>query len=199
MATVILVEGTWGGGWAYPGSPLRKKLEARNFKCIRFQGWSTDVDGVPNFLGLEAGKHADWIAGGYAFGYQLASLPFEERNVICHSHGINPVLYQAKNSQVPIRNLVSVCSPVRGDMQETATAARPYIKHWRHISATDWDFMQRAGELFDGHWNWKQVRKWEQADENVQIPKIGHSKLLNDPAWVEEWDGLGNIDYLTQD
>jgi hypothetical protein len=194
MPKVFLVEGTWGGTWAEEGSSLRQFLEARGLECVRFRGWTTDVDGVPNVL--ESGKHADWISGGFALGYQLETVPYEDRNIICHSHGINPVLYQGAQSCVAIRNLISVCSPVRKDMQGTANDARPHIKRWRHISATDWDFMQRAGELFDGQWSWSQVRKWAQADENVQIPKIGHSKMMYDPDKIVLWEEVGNIDYL---
>jgi hypothetical protein len=48
--TVILVEGTWGGDWAHPGSPFRRMLEAAGFTVLWFEGWTLNVGGVPNIL-----------------------------------------------------------------------------------------------------------------------------------------------------
>lgn len=193
MTDVILVEGTFGGKWAQPGSKFRKALEGNGFRPRLFQGWSTNVGGVPNIL--SGGPHSDWQSGGYALGYYLADLPFESRNIICHSHGINPVLYQAKLVGHPIRRLVSVCSPVRSDMLETANEAKPLIGRWRHIADRDGDKWQRLGELFDGHLGWCKT-KWPQANENVTVPHIGHSGILMEDELIQLWVTDGHFEFL---
>jgi hypothetical protein len=195
--TVTLVEGTFGGTWAAdPISPFRVDLRQHDFIALHFQGWTLSVDGVPIDV-WQPGRHRDWIAGGYAVSYFLERLPFEDRNLIVHSYGLNVILYalQLRGDVVPIRRLISVCSPVRRDMQEVADAARPYVDRWRHIAAGNYDPWQFFGELFDGHVGWNE-RKWSQAHENVTIPGIGHSKLLSDPAFVDLWSTDGNYDFL---
>lgn len=193
MTTVILIEGTFGGDWAQPGSPFRQMLEAHAFNVIRFEGWSLNVDGVPNIF--SRGKHRDWVSGGFGLGYLMARMSFEDCNIICHSHGIGPVLYELCNVKRPVRRLVSVCSPVRRDLQDTAIAAKPLIGRWRHIASSQGDPWQRMGELFDGHFGWDE-RQWAQADENVSIHGIGHSKLLNDPKFLDLWATDGMLDFL---
>jgi hypothetical protein len=195
---VVLYQGTHGGAWAKdPLSPFRQRLREKRLSVTVFEGWSMDVDGVPSLW--SAGKHADWIAGGHAGYYLLKTLPYEARNLIAHSHGVNPILYTCKLHQLPIRRLITVCSPVRDDMQAIADAAKPHIGRWRHICSSRGDPWQRAGELFDGHFTWpfsKAARQWRQADENLSIPAIGHSKLLNDPTFLDLWQTDGMFDFL---
>lgn len=193
VTTVILVEGTFGGSWAEPGSPFRQMLEANEFNVIRFEGWSLNVGGVPNLL--SRGKHRDWVAGGYGLGYLMQRLSFDDCNIVLHSHGIGVALYEMCNVKIPVRRLISVCSPVRRDLQEAANAAKPIIGRWRHIASSNGDPWQRLGELFDGHLGWDD-RTWPQADENVSIPRIGHSKLLNDPKFLDLWKTDGMLDFL---
>jgi len=193
MTTVILVEGTWGGEWARARSPFSCMLRAHEFAPMRLQGWSKNLDGVPNLL--EHGQHRDWIAGGYALAYFLRGLDGADRNIICHSHGIAPVLYAAVRENVQIRRLISVCSPVRQDLQRQATVAAHRIGRWRHISSNNGDPWQLLGELFDGHVGLGE-RKWMQADENLVIPGIGHAGLLNDPTFLDLWQTDGMLDFL---
>jgi hypothetical protein len=191
---VVLIEGTWGGTWASdPASPFRDLLRRHGCSALVFEGWSTDVDGVPSLW--RRGKHADWIAGGHALAYFLRGLPYEARNIVCHSHGVASALYCGALEREPIRRLITVCAPVRRDMQDVADAAKPYIGRWRQISSNQGDPMQRLGELFDGHFGWGE-RKWRQADENLSIPGIGHSKLLNDPTFLDLWQTDGMLDFL---
>jgi hypothetical protein len=178
---LVLVEGTWGGQWATDEGPdsFRAFLEAHDFTTIRFRGWSGDVDGVPSVLD---NGHGDWIGGGYGLRYFLAGLPYEARNILCHSHGIAPVLYQATMTNgdrpLPIRSLVSVCSPPRREFQELgAQATRTgQIGYWRHVYAQGWDTWARLGQVFDGHWGWR--RTFPAAHENVGEPGIGHSGIF---------------------
>jgi hypothetical protein len=193
---VILVEGTWGGDWAKPGSAFRQFLRAHGIETRRFEGWTESIDGVPNVL--ESGKHADWIAGGKAFGYYMRDVPYEDANIIVHSHGLQPVLYYAAATKRPIRRLISICSPVRSDMRVVALQAVPKIGRWRHVHSNGGDLMQLAGELFDGHLGW--TRDWHLPGvsnvDNLTIPGIGHSKLLNDPTFYDLWETDGLLDFL---
>lgn len=193
MTTAILVEGTWGGDWARARSPFCRMLRLHDFAPMRFQGWTGNVSGVPNIL--SKGAHRDWVAGGYALAYFLRGLDYADRNLIVHSHGLAPVIYAAVRERVEIRRLISVCSPVRRDLQHQASGAVQRIGRWRHIAAATGDPWQRLGELFDGHFGWGE-RKWKQAHENLSIPGIGHSGLLNDPKFLDLWETDGMLDFL---
>lgn len=209
--TVVLVEGTWGGAWAQDGSPFRQLLEAQGFEVLRFQGWTESVDGVPNVF--ENGHHADWIAGGRALGYFTKDLPYEALNFIGHSHGGQVCLYRAADASAPpIRRLITVCTPVRDDMRLVAMLAAKRIDRWRHVASNDgdvmqllgdvrsgsFDFMQLFGELGDGQLGLK--REWHLPGvtnvDNVRIPGIGHTKLLNDPRFLDLWKTDGLLDFL---
>jgi len=192
MPTVILIPGTWGGknDWSCEGSLFRRYLTTRGFDAVQFRGWSGDVDGFL-FDPLENGGHSDWIAGGWALRYLLAREPYP---VIAHSHAGQVCAYCAAETRAPLSALVTVCTPVRKDMREIYRNARLNIGHWRHVYASGWDLMQRAGELFDGHVGWE--RKMAEADDNVAIPKISHSKLLEDPTFFHWWEDAGLLDVL---
>lgn len=192
MQTVILVPGTWGGtnDWSCEGSPFRKYLETHGFAALQFRGWSGDVDGFL-YDPLENGSHADWKAGGWALKYLFAKDTYP---VIGHSHAGNVIAYAAADTEATISALVTVCTPVRKDMQAVYRRARLNIGHWRHVYASDWDFIQMAGSLFDRHVGFE--RKMAEAHDNVGIPKISHSKLLEDPAYFHWWEDAGLLDVL---
>ena len=178
--TLVLVPGTNGGkdDWTSAGSPFRVFFIGKGYRCIQFLGWTGDLDGVPGIVG-ENGKHADWIAGGWAASYLLAAMPYEDRVVIAHSHGGNVMPYACALAGLSIRALITVCTPVRKDMFDTYAAAKPHIGHWTHVYADGWDLWQRAGELFDGAVGWN--RTMPAADQNVGLTGISHTKLLTDP------------------
>lgn len=198
---LILIPGTWRGKWATDTGhgTLRDHLEVTGFEPRLFRGWSSDIDGLPSIFGLghddDGDPNTDWRAGGWSLRYYLSRIPFSERNLLVHSHGINPVLYQATlpangEAQVPIRTLVSVCSPSREDMQSRAEQAviRGLIGRWHHVHAIGWDFFARAGQLFDGNVGWR--LKWPAAHQNIGLKDIGHSKLLNDPSFRPHLDAI---------
>ncbi len=195
ITNVVLVEGTFGGDWARSRSAFSRLLRIHHFAPMRFQGWTGNLAGVPlNFR--SKGEHRDWIAGGYALSYFLRGLDYADRNLIVHSHGLAPVLYACVREKVDIRRLVSVCSPVRRDLQRQAAGAVQRIGRWRHVSSNDGDFWQWAGELFDGHIQWGRERAWKQAHENLRIPGIGHSRLFNDRRFLDLWQTDGMFDFL---
>jgi hypothetical protein len=191
MPTIILVPGTFhsDGDWSCPGSPFRLYLASRGFECVRFEGWSGDVDGLPQ--PFENGNHSDWKAGGFALGYLLAKQPAP---IIAHSHGGNVVAYAAGLVGISIPALVTVCTPVRKDMAAWYARSRPRIGHWRHVYSLSFDFWQRAGELLDGQVGWS--REMTEAHNNIGIPAIGHSGLVDAPEHFHYWEDAGMLDVL---
>jgi hypothetical protein len=143
--------------------------------------WSGDIDGV--ITGLDH----DWYAGGQALRYYLRTVPLKDRNIICHSHGLQVVLFAcAIIPRMPINCLISVCSPIRADMRQMAASARPYIGHWQHIYESGFDLMQRLGSLFDKN---VAINKDEPiADANYPIKGIGHSGVLYYEQYFPRWD-----------
>jgi hypothetical protein len=202
VTTIHLVEGTWGGDWTVDTGPESFRAWVRQYDCLSivFRGWSTDVDGVPSLF--DRSGNYDWIAGGYALRDRLAAYPYERRNLLVHSHGIAPVLYQCALTDpecpaVPIRRLLSVCSPPRKDLEAVAkhAMAAGMIGAWRHIYAGGWDSMARFGQVFDGHWGWR--RTWDVPGMvNVAEQGVGHSGLFT-PAYRERFREGGHLAFLT--
>lgn len=184
---VVLVPGTWGGAWCQPGAPFFEFLKTRGFSPVYFQGWSCDVDGLPTLGKIREGRsHANWMSGGWALRYLLEDLPLEDRNVIAHSHGGQIALYAAGQADLELNRVITVCTPVRGDLRDLAARARTRIQAHRQIYAAGWDFWMRAGEFIDGHFGWQ--RDMAFAHENQAFKGIGHSGLLNDPRFFELWN-----------
>lgn len=191
MTTLCLVPGTHGGAWAEPGSALRAYLEQLGFRCILFP-WSYDVGGAPSLTDADKkGRDSDWAAGGYSTRFEILArgLRYADLNFAVHSHGIEPLIYQAVLPAIEgleairIRSLISICSPPRADAQPLYQQARAagMIGYHKHIHAIGWDFWARAGQAFDGHFGWN--LEWKGADANVGIEGIGHTGLLEDPKW----------------
>lgn len=190
---VVLVEGTWHGAWAQPETPFRYALSRAGFQVSMppFE-WSGDISGIPSLTASR--KHSDWKAGGAALAYYLRNLPYEDRNIIAHSHGGQVVAYCAARHQVPIRRVVTVSTPTRRDMAPVWADAVPLIGYWAHVASKDGDWFARLGQAFDGHFGWE--RKQSQADVNVLVPGVGHTGILSDPETVPLWRELGLFDYL---
>jgi hypothetical protein len=169
--------------WWLSDSAFSKYLLELGYRPLRSDAfvWSTDLDG------FWAG-HSDWDAAGAALTYYFAHTRAADRNVICHSHGLQAVLYACGKYGLEINSLTSVCSPIRKDMEELAGKARSSIGYWTHIHS-DWsDRTQILGSLWDGAFGI--VRTHPLADINVKIPGVGHSDLLKKPSSFFHWDGL---------
>lgn len=201
----IPVPGTWGDKrpgvqWFDARSPLSTFLSQRGLlnlcaNALLPYGWSTDLD-------FTAKDHAAWQAGGEAFNYYLVPpfapnlrpFPASETVVVDHSHGIQVVAYACADG-LKIDRLIDICGPVRKDMWPIYERARPNIRRWLHVYS-DWrDYIQIAGELSLGKWQWP-MRKHPFADENLRIPKVGHSGLLYDPPFFPLWESAGLIHFL---
>ncbi len=146
--------------------------------------WSTDLDGV-----FES-DHVDWKAGGASLLEYIspslcqgARIAPADTTVICHSHGLQPVLY-ALASGLLCSHLVSVASPIRADMQAVTKLARANVKTWTHLYDPD-DPVQVFGE--DGLLC---TRDCVQADANISIPNMGHTGAF-DPEYAFRWKANG--------
>lgn len=147
--------------------------------------WSTNRDGL-----LET-AHRDWYAGGVnLLTYLVPPLCPESRVlpadcvVVAHSHGGQVALYAAAEG-LKIDTLVTVATPVRGDMKDVIAEARPNIRFWRHLHGTWRDYVQVLGSIGDGIFGIH--RAFPQADENITVRGVTHSAFLNDPQYFERW------------
>ncbi len=195
MTRAILVAGTYGyrgtvpaGAWWAPGSPFARMIEGLGVSVAgsgegeRPFVWSSDLDGI-----FES-EHVDWRAGGAAlYEYVVPSLCAGARvapkdtTIVCHSHGLQPVLY-ALASGLQCNHLVSVCSPIRADMQAVTKIARANVKTWTHLYDPD-DPVQMLGEDDP----WLSTRDAVQADANIQIPGMGHTGAIEDEKNFFRW------------
>lgn len=204
---VLLVPGTHGyrgapaiGQWWYPGSPFESRLRAEGIDVVgetRPFVWTTDL------TGLMRGKvSADWRAGGENL-YAYAVPPLcpdrrikpEDLTIICHSHGLQVVLFAAA-AGLKIARLISVCSPVRDDMAVVAGLARPNIARWMHTHSSRWsDHWAWLGTWFDGN-PFSAPRRHPLADFNIDTKDAGHTGILDDQARFPEWTARGWFSFL---
>jgi hypothetical protein len=179
--------------WDNPNSPFTAMLAKYGMGVAnpeRPYVWTTNIDGA----GYND-KHWDWAAAGinlYAYVspplFPLARLGQVSTRIVAHSHGLQAVLYAAA-AGMKVGSLVSVGSPVRGDMMETAKLARPNINRWLHLSSCG-DWTQIWGELFDGSIGIR--RDHPLADRNDKMPtEAGHGGILRDPRYFKLWNDNG--------
>jgi hypothetical protein len=190
MIEYLAVAGTHGtrreDEWNHLGSAFTRFMLRRGFVSIEERAaspfvWSTDLD-----LGR---SHRDWQAGGRALLYYLVPplhphlrLPPGRTRLVAHSHGGQVALYAASYG-LKVECLVTVGTPVRGDMREVAEAARPNIKRWLHLYSPR-DLTQILGSLFGG--GFRVRRRMPLADLNREMPK-GHGDVLRDPSVMHAW------------
>jgi hypothetical protein len=121
-----------------------------------------------------------WNAASRHFQCHVGPLPYHERNFILHSHA-GQFGFIAASRGLKIRNLITVGTPVRKDMESYIKLARPNIGAWLHIYDGRCDWVSIAGSLFDRRL--KIQRNFPLADRNddVRAFKTGHSKMLAPP------------------
>lgn len=212
MPRYLPIQGThdWRGSldpttqWWHPSSPFARFMGRNGFNQIGSEDpflWTTDLDGV-SFWRRQR-RHLDWQHGGWSLDHYIRPplvqsaddiVPYDDRNIICHSHGLGVVLYAAGVYRLRIKTLISVCSPVRDDLMEIGKAAREQIEFWLHISTDHTDVMQLLGNLCDGRI--KMARKHPLADLNDYVPGIGHSGILRDPVYFNLWRDLNWLGIL---
>jgi pimeloyl-ACP methyl ester carboxylesterase len=195
-----LVAGTWAWEptkpdnvhWWQPSSAFCGVLTRAQLELVSSKRpfiWTTNANGIFE------NKHLDWRAGGVnLYAYLVPDLcpdkriPPAETMVIAHSHGGQVALYAAAEG-LKIDTLITVATPVRSDMSAIIEAARPNIRHWRHIHGSWKDYVQIAGSLGDGTFSFR--RAFKQANENIEVRGAAHSDFINQaqyfPRWEREW------------
>lgn len=179
--------------WWEPGSAFTQYLQTLGLALIDLALpflWSTELDGV----GI-GNKQTTWKGAGHALRYFIGDqfpmgLPFEKRNVIAHSHGGQVVFYACAHG-LKLRNLITVGTPVRGDMEKIVKAARPNIGYWLHICDSKHDFTSLAGALFDGTFRVEHEFDLADRNDNCKDLNINHSKILNEPSRFGLWQTRG--------
>jgi hypothetical protein len=217
---VVLVPGTWAwrglrtrGEWYQRGDPEQPTfcdwLGEQGIDVLSRRSpfiWSTRVNGVP------WSRYRDWEAAAVSFSQYMdpaivdtgVSVPLEHRNVIAHSHALQPILFACAYLGTTLNRLITVSSPIRRDMALAAVAARPNIRYWLHLHS-DWtDRTQWFGELWDGAFRIKRRAEWSapqgivaSANLSVRVPGVGHSGLLRRPSCWPLWQTHGWLDVLT--
>jgi hypothetical protein len=216
---MVPIAGTesWGDPWWQDEQgPWLTCLRRANVLPFRANGrafrWDTDLDGVgalgsiPNLIrGLlrrrqHAVLHRDWQAAGDALGYFLDLAAYSARNIVAHSHGGQVALYAAA-AGTDLRTLVTVGTPVRGDMFDVYAEARKHIGWHLHICDATFDLWGTLGQLFDG--DVKIDRTWGDSvgggpgpDLTITMQDIGHSSVLRDPEKVHLWVDQGWLDLM---
>lgn len=160
--------------------------------------WSTQLDGI---LSMDQTKHIVWKAAGKALSYYVGrqfpkGLPYDKRNLIAHSHGGQVVFYACADG-LEIRNLITVGTPVRGDMEAVVFKARKNIKNWLHICDSKNDLVAIAGTLFDGRLRIQHTFNLADRNDNCSDQKISHSLILNDPSKFGLWETQDWARHLT--
>lgn len=153
-------------------------------EMLPFQ-WSTALDGIFT-------KHEAWKGAARALQYYIGEqfpkgLPMEKRNILAHSHG-GQVVFYACAFGLHIRNLVTVGTPVRADMEAVVRLARPNIENWLHICDSRHDLISIAGALFDGRIRIEHCFDLADRNDDCRTLDISHSRILNDPLKFGLWE-----------
>jgi hypothetical protein len=192
MATVLLLAGTHDtqpGTWWQRGSLFTRCLEAHGHTLAApgdGSSWTAELDGV-------LGQHGVWAREGDRLRAYLAQHPVAGVDVvIAFSHGGQVATYAAADGAT-IPHLITLGTPVRGDLEAVYAQARPRIGRWTHVYAVGGgDWWQLLGSLFDGV-----LRVWRampDADCNVVARGLTHRDLVDPAQWSARswWRWLGD-------
>ena len=177
---VVLVAGTHGhhDSWWKPESDFSRMLLSHGIRVADNSdpyAWCTRLEGLfgNNVVWDTSGKALRWYARSKVRHYPLS--------VVAHSHGGQVAAYAAAQG-LQIERLVTVATPVRGDMDEVYSKAAQNIGRWVHLHSNN-DIWQVLGGLMDGKWGIH--REVPYADENIMVPDIQHSDFLHPELWEE--------------
>lgn len=177
MQKTILVSGTWGlssDDWWKVASPFWQTAKHHGLDLAAPDDpfmWTTALEGVK-------GDNREWSVAAAALRWFCKAKGIERPNIIAHSHGGQlPLL--ATFQGLDIGNLVTVATPVRGDVLSQVIVQK--IQRWVHIHTGVGDTMQLLGELGDGEISAR--RKMPEA-ENIYESDQTHSGLLDADLWT---------------
>jgi pimeloyl-ACP methyl ester carboxylesterase len=204
---LIAIAGTWGWKspwwkagslfWAYmKGQGIEQLTVAADdhlpeAERVAFE-WSTDLGNSWKFW---QSRRSQWEAGASSLLYfvNAADVPEGDVVIVAHSHGGQVALLAAARG-LCINRLVTIGTPVRADLAEAIAKARPNIKQWWHVCDAKSDKTAWWGAFGDRHfWN---RRDFPQADRNIRLDRIAHSKLLNNVELFDYWELTGLVAFL---
>lgn len=140
--------------------------------------WSGDLDGA--FAGKRS--QTDWEAAGRSLRYYMQDVPYANRNILAHSHGLQVALFAAAQG-VKFRRLISIGGPVRTDMAAIAKRGRKNLGPWLAVYSP-WDLVQIVGGICIDFTPEIPKQKQPLANVNLAIPRVGHSGLLSDTRHI---------------
>lgn len=201
---IICVAGTWAANppWIEdPCHPFQQMLARAGVQVARSPRtgepfrWPTGLSGLP-FVGRDL-----WPTWGKALLDFAREFPYEDRNVLAHSHGGQVAIYALALgapiglSQTPapvrFRTLTTVGTPVRADVP--AVQAATNVRYWQHIIDKDRDWIatvkrhlpRQLGGVGDNALLGREFRI--PGVNNILATDIDHSDVLTDPEDIELW------------
>jgi len=202
MIRYIAVAGTYGArrehDWDAPDSNFNAFLKGQDImplivSPLKRYAWSTMLDGLDQ-------TNDTWDAAGRALAHYIVPplldqslIKPEDTYLIAHSHGGNVVAYACGKYDLKVNGLITVGTPIRGEMQEMYEAAAPNITRHLHLHAGWKDYWQALGALFDHRFGIH--RKHPCAEKNAKMPK-GHGNILREPELFHYWTDNGWLDYF---
>jgi pimeloyl-ACP methyl ester carboxylesterase len=181
----------WPGDGKHPASPWVQRARALGLTVLGDPGapfvWSTDVEGwVPRLFRRSSALPA-WKAAGEAVREYCWARGVRRVQLVGWSHGGQVAAYAAARRLPGFRvtTLITLATPIRGDMAVVYKAARAGVTWWAHVHGGRRDWWQLAGELVDGSLGWR--RAMPQATQNLAIATAGHDDLVA----VETWNRFG--------
>lgn len=173
----------WPGDETTPSSAWVTRARTLGFTIIARPGapfvWATDAGGW-----MPRRKWSAWKAAAEAARDYCLALGLTRVQVVAHSHGGQVAAYLAAMASrrlgLEVTELVTLATPVRGDMETIYRRARAGLPCWDHVHGDHQDWWQLAGELFDGRWGWRRAQPW--ATFNTALP-VGHRDLVDVAIW----------------
>jgi hypothetical protein len=178
--------------WTHRDSDFSRFLRTHGVEPARPErpfDWKGGLDGIP-FIGGN-----DWEAAMESFVYYTEDFPYDDRNVIAHSHSGQFVLMAAADG-LQLRSLVMVGTPVRRDIERyIAPLAVRNIGHVLHISDASWDWWGLAGALFDRRLSFRRHFNVPGIATD-RVTGIGHAGILRDEQLFDLWTQRGWLKVL---
>lgn len=189
----LAIAGTGGAGrpdeWSALSSPFTAFLRTQGLTPLvederRSYGWDTALDGID-------GHDYAWdYSGKNLFHYIVPplgsgepSIPPAETFIIAHSHAGNVVAYACGKYGLKVEGLITVGTPIRGNLTSLYEAASKNIARHLHLHAGWKDYVQALGSLFDGRFG---LHREHPFATNQQMPG-GHTDILCKPALFPLW------------
>lgn len=184
--------------WYQPDSDFSKFLLDNGCKQLETNPlkrymWSTALDGVGD-------ANDTWDAAGRALAHYIVPpllgkslVKPEDTYIIAHSHGGNVVAYACGKYGLKVNGLVTVGTPIRGDLYDVYKSALPNITRHLHIYAGWRDYWQLWGALFDGRFGIHREHPF--AHRNERVPEGDHGSVLRDPKFFPLWTERGWLDF----